>query len=230
MRESEENNGKGNGGGWRINFYDHGWLAGMLLDIDLRLRTNGRLSLDDVERSLWKLCKDDRPGFEEGEIERQYVRLGGSRDYFERVVMKPGELPIEETLARIGFRLEESKNVFVDRGFDLSGTYGFPEVTVDNVRPFAVAAGLMSEDTVMEINGVSITGKSLEETRSKFDAALSKLKAVDSIKLKVRRNNAEREINYLAVEASTPVFKIAEASGTDPKSVELRRAWYSGKQ
>jgi predicted metalloprotease with PDZ domain len=159
MRVGEANNGRGNGDGWRISYYDLGWLAGMCLDLDLRTRTGGKKSLDDVERSLFAICRDGKPGFEEGEIERQYVLAGGSQDCFEGIVMKPGEYPIEEMLGRAGLLVQESKNTFVDKGFDLTGTVGSPVVSADSVRPFAVAAGLASDDIILEINGQPIVGK-----------------------------------------------------------------------
>lgn len=111
MRVGEASNGRGNSNGWRISYYNLGWLVGLVLDIELRARTNGRRSLDDVTRALWDLCKNDKPGFEEDEIRKQCIRFGGQAmgEFFDRVVMRPGELPLEEQLAKVGLKLLENK-------------------------------------------------------------------------------------------------------------------------
>jgi predicted metalloprotease with PDZ domain len=228
LREPDENDGKGNGGGWRLNYYDAGWLVGLCLDLELRTRTHGGHSLDDVERALWDLCRDDQPGFEEGEIERQFVRLGGSREYFERVVMKPGELPVEEALERTGLRLVKDSNTFVDKGFDLSGTYGSPKVSVDSIRPFAAAAGLAEDDVLLEVNAKPVMGTTMEDSIAKASAALGHLHAGDSIKLKVRRGDAELDVTITAVEASVPVFRVVDDAAGDGTRLELRKRWYTG--
>ncbi|RYG23332.1 hypothetical protein EON82_14350, partial [bacterium] len=68
---------KSNSSGYRVNYYPTGWVLGMMFDLELRARTNGKRSLDDVELALWKLCKDGKPGFEKDEIRGQLVRFGG---------------------------------------------------------------------------------------------------------------------------------------------------------
>ncbi len=100
-----------NSDGYRVSYYPTGWLLGLLFDIELRVRTDGKRSLDDVELALWKLCRDGKPGFEEGEIRRQLVRVGGEEmgPLYDEWVMRPGELPVEAELAKIGLELKGGK-------------------------------------------------------------------------------------------------------------------------
>lgn len=92
---------------YKVNYYPTGWVLGMLFDIELRVRSNGQHSLDDVELALWDLCKDNRPGFNEGEIRRQLIRFGGTDmgALYDQWVLKPGELPVEQELAKIGLEM-----------------------------------------------------------------------------------------------------------------------------
>lgn len=93
--------------GYRVNYYPTGYVLGFLLDIELRARTQGKRSLDDVEKALWNLCKNDKPGFGEDEIRKQLIRFGGEGMgplYF-TLVTRPGELPCEEILAKAGLEL-----------------------------------------------------------------------------------------------------------------------------
>jgi len=109
--------------GYRVNYYPTGWVLGMLFDIELRVRTAGKHSLDDVERALWEKCKDNKPGFETDEIRNQLIRFGGAEmgPLYDVWVLKPGELPVEATLAKIGLALQDKTiipvaNVSVEQG------------------------------------------------------------------------------------------------------------------
>jgi predicted metalloprotease with PDZ domain len=97
-----------NGNSYKVDYYPTGWALGMLFDIDLRVRTNGKRSLDDVELALWNLCKNGQPGFDEDEIRRQLVRFGGQDigPLYDQWVLKPGDLPVEQELAKIGLGLQ----------------------------------------------------------------------------------------------------------------------------
>jgi predicted metalloprotease with PDZ domain len=227
LRVDEANDGRGNGGGWRISFYNAGWLAAACLDLELRSQTEGRRSLDDVERALWEVCKAG-PGFEEDEIEKQYARAGGSKEFFESVVAKPGELPIDSELERVGLRLERGTTSYVDKGFNVSYTTGSPNVTADDVSPFAAAAGLATGDQILEVGGKPVVGATMQETVANMSAAIGTVHAGDSLKLKVRHAGVEKELSLTAVDATRPVFKIVDAAAGDAKKLETRKSWLFG--
>jgi len=107
FRVGEASGGRGNSRGFGVNYYPTGWVLGMLFDIELRAASQGKRSLDDVELALWRLCRDGKPGFEEGELRRQLLRVGGPAfgPLYDAWVMRPGELPIEATLAKVGLEL-----------------------------------------------------------------------------------------------------------------------------
>jgi predicted metalloprotease with PDZ domain len=107
LRLDETEGGRGNSNGFGMSYYECGFLIGLCLDIELMSSTDGRRSLDDVERALWKLCRDGRPGFEEGEIRKQLILVGGSKfgHLYDRWVMKPGKLPVASALALVGLKL-----------------------------------------------------------------------------------------------------------------------------
>ncbi|MBS1728603.1 MAG: M61 family metallopeptidase [Armatimonadetes bacterium] len=92
--------------GYKVNYYPTGWTLGLLFDIEIRTKSKGRRSLDDVEKGLWSICKGGK-AFPNGEIRRQLVKFGG-RDLgalYDQWVMKPGELPAEEVLKMAGLKL-----------------------------------------------------------------------------------------------------------------------------
>ncbi|HWD39889.1 MAG TPA: hypothetical protein VG944_13660 [Fimbriimonas sp.] len=107
FRVGEAANGRGNSNGFGVSYYPTGWLLGMLFDIEIRSRTGGEHSLDDVELGLWNLCKDGKPGFPEDELRRRLVSVGGEElgPLFDKWVMSPGELPVEDVLRKVGLEV-----------------------------------------------------------------------------------------------------------------------------
>jgi predicted metalloprotease with PDZ domain len=106
-RMAEKSSAGGSSSGYQVDFYSTGMVLGILFDIELRTRSNGERSLDDVERALWELCKNDRPGFDEEEIRRQLVRFGGPEmgPLYDLWVRAPGDLPVELQLAKVGLEI-----------------------------------------------------------------------------------------------------------------------------
>lgn len=99
--------------GYGVSYYPTGWVLGLMLDIELRARTGGKHTLDDVEHALWQICRGGM-AFRPGEIRRQLIRFGGPEmgDLYDRWVMKPGELPTENVLAKAGLHLQRVGNVW----------------------------------------------------------------------------------------------------------------------
>jgi predicted metalloprotease with PDZ domain len=114
FRVREAANGRGNSQGFGVSYYNTGWLCGLVLDIAILEKSNGKYSLDDVEKALWQICREDRPGFAEDEIRKQCVRFGGTDlgALYDQIIMKPGELPVEDSLKKIGKELTEFEESF----------------------------------------------------------------------------------------------------------------------
>lgn len=228
LRVGEAAGGRGNSNGYQISYYNLGWLVGLCLDLDLRDRTQGRKSLDDVELALWQQCKANRPGFEEGDIERHYVEQGGSREFFRKVVMHPGELPVAEELMKIGYKLEMKPRTTVDFGFSLTAAAGATLASVTSVKP--MATGLAADDQLLEINGVSVAGRTLDESLDKARVILLALTPGSGpLRLKIRHAGQDQEISYPLTEATAPYPFITDTNPTDKTILARREAWFRGK-
>lgn len=121
--------------GYRVSYYPTGWVLGLMFDIELRSRSNGRHTLDEVELALWKECQGDKLGFGEGEIRNVLVRIGGSAfgELYDKWVTRPGDLPIESVLAKGGLQLT-------------SGV--IEEVPQPNLAQKQILAGLLAQQSV----------------------------------------------------------------------------------
>ena len=112
-RVGEANNGRGNSSGFGLSYYDEGFVVGLCLDLELLAQTNGKRSLDDVELALWKKCRNNQPGFAEDEIRKQLIVAGGDTfgPLYDKLVLTPGELPVEKALAHVGLELTEKSEI-----------------------------------------------------------------------------------------------------------------------
>ncbi|MDQ2987186.1 MAG: hypothetical protein M3R13_10810, partial [Armatimonadota bacterium] len=133
MRVGETNNGRGNSNGYLMSYYTMGWIAGLCLDIEIRRLSNNKHSLDDVMRALYAMSGNNKPGFEEDEIRKQCIRFGGSEmgPFYDRVIKSNGAIPVEESLAKIGLRIEPFDERYKDPGFEFTGSDGAIQIRRD---------------------------------------------------------------------------------------------------
>lgn len=231
LRVGETNGGRGNSNGYQISYYNLGWLCGLCLDTEIRAKTNGKRSLDDVIHGLYDLCKNDKPGFEEDEIRKQCIRFGGPTmgDFYDRIVMKPGELPIAEQLAKMGLKFEQHTETYANAGFEISpanASPGGPQIS--SVGPSA-ADKLMVGDLIQSINGNPIAGKSLAELSALLRSQMEAVKVGTPIVLVVTRAGQIIEVSIDPVSASRPIWSVSADPAASPAATALGTKWLMRK-
>ncbi len=227
MRVREANNNRGNSQGWRINYYSLGWVVGMCLDIELRSRTNGRHSLDDVTLALWEMCNDDQPGFEEDAIRHLYIQFGGEEiaEFYDRVVMKPGEIPVEEQLAKVGLRLAQEDVTFADLGINAAAARNSGGMNVQNVRGEAIDK-LQRGDVVVSIGGISCAGDSNRAIQAAYNEAMAKLQVGVATEVVFKRGEELLTVEVTPTLQIRQVDVVVETDDATDEQRKLRQGWY----
>ncbi len=226
FRVKDANNGRGNSNGYKISYYDLGVVAGTCLDIEMIAQTKGKHSLDDVERALWAMCKDDQPGFDEGEIRNQLVKFGGPAmgEFYDKIIMRGGEMPVEEELAKVGLVISTFDKETVNLGFVQAPSIAGSGMRVAKLYDFADSQ-LKVDDVVTEINGIPVP------TGSAYSAVIEKIKPGDAVKLKIKRGEETLEVNLTAGKLSKPTQQIVEDANATELQKALRDVWlYRGKK
>lgn len=161
----------------RVNFYLKGALVHLLLDLEIRHRTQGTCSLDDVFRALWADYKTRGAGYADGEYKTIVEGVVGGRmdDFWARYVDGRAALDFDTPLAEVGLRLTRGYKADKDR----ERTGGRPGVErgylgattrMDNGRLLvqtayagspAQAAGLTPGDELLALDGVRLTEATL---------------------------------------------------------------------
>jgi predicted metalloprotease with PDZ domain len=92
----------------QISYYDKGAILGLLLDLEIRKRTNGAKSLDDVLRYLYtEFFKKDRNYTPDDFQKATELAAGGSlEEFFAKYVRGKEELDYDSALAAVGLRLD----------------------------------------------------------------------------------------------------------------------------
>lgn len=94
-------------GSYRFGVYNGGWALALFLDVRLRTETGGRRSLDDVMRLLYARNGVTGKPLTTADVRSAVSEVAGSDlgSVFDTYVDKRNELPISETLAKIGITL-----------------------------------------------------------------------------------------------------------------------------
>jgi len=173
----------------QISYYDKGAILGLLLDLEIRKRSSGAKSLDDVLRYLYTefFKKDRNYGPADFQKACELMAGGSLEEFFSKFVRGKDELDYNAALNAVGFRLETNAppgtDVAADRVF-----FGADLVQEDQrlvVRHVyagspAYEQGLNADDQILALDN-------MRATRDFFNARLAEKKPGDLVNLTIFR-------------------------------------------
>ena len=219
-------------GNTSISYYPKGELIGMVMDLLVRGRTKGRLSLDDVMRQMYDEFYLKSPnssyylrgrGYQTEDLERIVSLLSKTdfTDFFKRYVRSVEVLPYDEALSYAGLRLIKTQ---AREPFDAGLSIEFEERTaiIQNVRNGSPAeeAGLQAEDEIVSLAGRQITKQWLK--------TLARYKSGDSVPITVKRDRRTIKTNLVLREPERFDYRIEDKPDATPEQKTLRTAWLRG--
>lgn len=154
-----------------VNFYREGALASLMLDAEIRSRTEHRASLDDLMRELFLRYPLDGPGYTTQDLLALLEAMTSSsfREFFDRYIHGTDDYPLAEALAVFGLELsraDESVSTYLGiSGSDRNGAFVVNRVFSDGP---AYRAGLNVDDEILAIDGIRVRP-------SDWDAAVKRL-------------------------------------------------------
>ncbi|MCE9583552.1 MAG: PDZ domain-containing protein, partial [Planctomycetes bacterium] len=161
-----------------VSYYEKGSLVALLLDLEIRRRTKGRRSLDDVLRQLWREYAAKGIGFPEGRYEAVCSEVAGTslHGFFEKYIRGTEELSYNRYLSAVGLHLtvkppkegEPAKKPWL--GFRTEKKEGRTLVAGILAGSPAQSAGLHAGDELLALGGHKVDHetweKRLEERRA----------------------------------------------------------------
>ncbi len=206
----------------QVSYYRKGAMVALALDLEVRLRTQGRISLDDIMRVLWRTHGDAGHGLAEGVFEEIAAETSGLDlgDFFRTALRTTQDPPVGILLAQFGVRLNMRRAT--GHG-DAGGTAGAPDeaarawlgirIRSDHGRVIvkhvlddgpAQRAGLVPNDELVAIAGRRIGTASLAEVtrrlRTDQPVEMYLLRREELLRVYIRPGEAPRDTCYLTLD------------------------------
>jgi len=159
-----------------VSYYAKGAMVALALDLKLRLESS--ISLDNIMKYLWNEHGLKNKGLQEGEFENIVEQLSGLdlKDFFEQYVYGTQDPPLKELFTEFGISLQAraadsqqdngGKSSKINKISSLGLRYkvegDFLKITHVFSNGAAEQAGLSANDLIIAINGIKITANRLE--------------------------------------------------------------------
>jgi predicted metalloprotease with PDZ domain len=220
-----------------ISYYTYGAAVALGLDLTLRDRTNGRISLDDYMRAMWRV--HGKPGgAQPGLVAKPYTladarnrlaEVSGDRafadDFFEKYIEGQDVVDYARLLLRAGYVLRKANpgaawlgNMALDRN-------GMITSLVDWGSP-AHVAGLNQGDVVLELDGRTVGGGATVQT------VLKSRKPGDRISVSFKRRGGATGTATIVLGENPAMETVAvEAAGRPLTAAQkrFREEWLGSK-
>ena len=215
----------------QVSYYDKGAILGLLLDLEIRKRSNGRKSLDDVTRYLYtEFFKKDR-NYTPADFQKTAELMAGSslEEFFARYVRGKQELDYNAALAAAGLKLDTGVTIVdgkpVERavlGAELEQNQD--RLMVRNVRAGAPAyeQGLNAGDQIVAMDNVRVN-------RDSLIARLGEKKPGDLINLTIFRFDDLSTLLIKLGARTEGTYKIVPLSSQTEQQKQIYRAWLGVK-
>ena len=214
-----------------ISYYWKGEVLGLVLDLLIRGKTQGRASLDDVMRRMYEEFYSKGPsnsyylrgrGYTGEDFERRASDVAGTdlHDFFTRYVRGVEVPPYDEAFAAVGLKLKrEAEHEPFGAGITLD--WHFPQAArIWNVKNGSAAeeAGLKQGDVIVSVGGENVT-------RDTWLTALNRHKQGESVPLTVKRDRRTIKTTIPVGAPDRFQYRIEELKDASPQARALRAAW-----
>jgi len=222
-----------------MSYYMRGDILGLLLDIEIRSRTSGKRSLDDVMRSLLEKYGLPKPGFTDAQLKAAFEAEAGGEltDFWKRYVTGTDEIDFAGYLAKMGLTLtkEYKKDTpYASSKTDKPGMLGIrTRANGDRLIVSSVVAGLPAYEGGVNAGDelVAIDGQKLDSTNgiersgNPKQNLLNHLRAGQKTTLTIFRHNKITTIELTAAPRPFDNYVISENKDASETQKRLRLAW-----
>ena len=208
----------------QIDYYNKGRILGMLLDLEIRKRSNGAKSLDDVMRYLYtEFFKKDR-NYTPRDFQKACELMAGSslEDFFARYVRGKEELDYNASFGVVGLQLVSGTTA--DKTADKP--YLGAELAQEDDRLMvkevyagspAYEQGLNTGDQILALNNI-------RATKATFDARVAEKRPGDLIALTIFRFDDLSTLPIKLGQAVEP-YRLAPVDKPTESQKQTLRSW-----
>lgn len=221
-----------------MSYYTKGELLGLVFDLEIRSRTKGARSLDDVMRRLMENHGLPKPGFTDAQLKATFEEVAGGdlTDFWNRYVAGTEELDFDAWLRKVGLSLQKSwqpGTPYANSRQEKPGTLGIrfrpasaqsDRVVISNVLAGlpGYEGGLNSGDELVSIDGLRIDAGNAARR-------INDLRAGQRVIVTVFRREQLRTFELIAAVKPFDRYQITELRDAGVEPVTLRRQWLAEK-
>lgn len=193
----------------QVSYYDKGSLLGLLLDLEIRKRSSGAKSLDDVMRYLYAEFYKKNRNYGPADFQKTTELMAGAslEEFFSKYVRGVQELDYNAALEAAGLKLETSAGARVYFGADVAQED-------DRLLVRRVYAGSPAYDQGLNAGDQIVALDNMRVTRDSFNARMAEKKPGDLVNLTIFRFDDlsslliklsdKREMSYRIVPVAAP--------------------------
>lgn len=209
-----------------VSYYTKGQVLGVLLDIEIRDKTDNQKSLDDVLRAMnVEFARAGKFYHDSEDVRLTAEKTTGValESFFARYVSGAEDLPYREYFARVGLELKEKETVKATLGFVLQREPNGPWMVQSvEAESSAAKAGLRTGDEIVRWNGAEVPRRPQQWT--------SQHKPGDELHLVVRHGEGEKEqmVDLRLGEVREKFFQVVEDGNAGERARKLREGMLRG--
>jgi predicted metalloprotease with PDZ domain len=213
-----------------ISYYNKGLLLGMLLDLEIRGRTGGRKSLDDVLRLMYHRFYEAAPasyygpgcGYEAKDILEAVNAVVGSDfvSFFERYVSGTEALAYNSTLALAGLKLRVTTAAGAPPDLGVITDSVATGVRIMALRPGGAAdrAGLSRDDLLIAVDELSLATEELASRLRMYPPGAE-------VPFTVERHGRRQRITVKLDPPLATEYSIEQLPGATSEQIDIRNGW-----
>ena len=207
------------------DYYGKGSSVSMLLDLEIRQRSNNKHSLDDVMRAMYHRFPLTGKGYTVDDLQKISEEFAGSsfKSFFDNYVHGTTPLDWETILRYAGLDLQaldsERKPWLGAQTYDQGGRTMIRGILTDSP---AYDAGLDIGDELLAINDKRVRNSDLQDRIAEF-------KPGDKVKVTFFRDDALREYDVTLRLQSVPSYKVVKTTSPTPLQKSIYESWLKTK-
>ena len=220
-----------------VSYYGKGSLIALCLDLLIRNQTNGRKSLDDVMRALWRRHGMKSIGVPEDGIEKIAEQVTGIKlkRFFDQALRSTADLPLQKLLASVGIdmALRPPRSGFDRRERKPKRAEGAPDrsVTLDvrtgnegsNLRITHVLEGGAAQKAGLAAGDIVVAMDGLRVTPDNFDNQLSRCRPGETVTLHAFRRDELHVLDVTLSAAKPDAWSLSV--NEDKAGARARKRW-----
>ncbi len=213
-----------------INYYNKGAVLGLLLDLEIRARSEGRKSLNDVVLSMYRKFYEAPPesyylagrGYADDDLVAAASEAAGSdmKDFFDRYIRGAEPLPYDPILSAAGLRLRVATAKDAPPTLGILTERAAGGFRIKAVRPGSAAerGGLSRGDVVTAVDGLSLSTADLDERLSIYPPKAE-------VPLTVERHGRETRIVVVLDPPTPSEYSLEVVAKPLPQQLAVRNGW-----